>query len=127
MEEKKISKQKPGDNLISLTIPEKNESNEEIKKIYKLTIDNILSNNTEDINKISPDSNIHNIDMVLHYLYLNHLMKINRVINVKFIDILMSRINIKKNFNLLFNICLFNAGFSMNNFIIELNIVFCSS
>ena len=46
MEEKKISKQKPGDNLISLTIPEKNESNEEIKKIYKLTIDNILSNNT---------------------------------------------------------------------------------
>ena len=121
MEEKKISKQKPGDNLISLTIPEKNESNEEIKKIYKLTIDNILSNNTEDINKISPDSNIHNIDMVLHYLYLNHLMKINRVINVKFIDILISRINIMKSFNLLFNICLFNAGFSMNNFIIELN------
>ena len=121
MEEKKISKQKPGDNLISLTIPEKNESNEEIKKIYKLTIDNILSNNTEDINKISPDSNIHNIDMVLHYLYLNHLMKINRIINVKFIDILISRINIMKSFNLLFNICLFNAGFSMNNFIIELN------
>jgi hypothetical protein len=26
-----------------------------------------------------------------------------------------------KNFNLLFNICLFNAGFSLNNFIIELN------
>ena len=121
MEEKKISKQKPGDNLISLTIPEKNESNEEIKKIYKLTIDNILSNNKEDIDKISPDSNIHNIDMVLHYLYLNHLMKINRVINVKFIDILISRINIMKSFNLLFNICLFNAGFSMNNFIIELN------
>ena len=120
-DEKKLVKQKPGDNLISLTIPEKNESNEEIKKIYKLTIDNILSNNKEDINKISPDSNIHNIDMVLHYLYLNHLLKINRVINVKFIDILISRINIMKSFNLLFNICLFNAGFSMNNFIIELN------
>ena len=120
-EKKSLPKDKTKDNLISLTIPEKNESNEEMKKIYKLTIDNILSNSREEINNISLDSNIHNIDMVLHYLYLNHLLKINRVINVKFIDILMSRINIKKNFNLLFNICLFNAGFSMNNFIIELN------
>ena len=120
-EKKSLPKDKTKDNLISLTIPEKNESNEEMKKIYKLTIDNILSNSREGINNISLDSNIHNIDMVLHYLYLNHLLKINRVINIKFIDILMSRINIKKNFNLLFNICLFNAGFSMNNFIIELN------
>ena len=120
-EKKSLPKDKTIDNLISLTIPEKNESNEEMKKIYKLTIDNILSNSREEINNISLDSNIHNIDMVLHYLYLNHLLKINRVINIKFIDILMSRINIKKNFNLLFNICLFNAGFSMNNFIIELN------
>ena len=120
-DKKNISKEKPLDNLITLTIPEKNESNEEMKKIYKLTIDNILSHNKEEINKISPDSNIHNIEMVLHYLYVNHLLKINRVINVKFIDILISRINIMKNFNLLFNICLFNAGFCMNNFIIELN------
>ena len=121
IEHKQITKEKSIDNLISLTIPEKNESNEEMKKIYRLTVDNILINYKEDINKISPDSNIHNIDMVLHYLYLNHLIKINRVINVKFIDILVNRINIMKNFNLLFNICLFNAGFSMNNFIIELN------
>ena len=120
-EKKELTKEKPADNLISLTIPEKNDSNEEMKKIYKLTIDNILSNNKEEMNKLSPDSNIHNIDMVLHYLYLNHILKINRVINVKFIDILISRINIMKNFNLLFNICLFNAGFCMNNFIIELN------
>ena len=116
-----MKKEKAQDNLISLTIPEKNDSNKEMKNIYKLTIDNILSNTKEEVNKISPDSNIHNIDMVLHYLYINHILKINRVINTKFIDILISRTNIMKNFNLLFNICLFNAGFSLNNFIIELN------
>ena len=120
-EQKPILKERPMDNLISLTIPQKNESNEEMKKIYKMTIENILSSNKEEISKISPESNIHNIDMILHYLYINHLLKINRVINVKFIDILVSRVNIMKNFNLLFNICLFNAGFCMNNFIIELN------
>ena len=119
--QKPLEKEKAKDNLISLTIPEKNESNKEMKNIYKMTIDNILSNSKEEVNKISPDSNIHNIDMVLHYLYINHILKINRVINAKFIDILISRTNIMKNFNLLFNICLFNAGFSMNNFIIELN------
>ena len=120
-QQKQLKKEKAKDNLISLTIPEKNDSNKEMKNIYKLTIDNILSNTKEEVNKISPDSNIHNIDMVLHYLYINHILKINRVINAKFIDILISRTNIMKNFNLLFNICLFNAGFSMNNFIIELN------
>ena len=120
-QQKQLKKEKAKDNLISLTIPEKNDSNKEMKNIYKLTIDNILSNTKEEVNKISPDSNIHNIDMVLHYLYINHILKINRVINAKFIDILISRTNIIKNFNLLFNICLFNAGFSMNNFIIELN------
>ena len=120
-QQKQLKKEKAKDNLISLTIPEKNDSNKEMKNIYKLTIDNILSNTKEEVNKISPDSNIHNIDMVLHYLYINHILKINRVINTKFIDILISRTNIIKNFNLLFNICLFNAGFSMNNFIIELN------
>ena len=119
--QKPLEKEKAKDNLISLTIPEKNDSNKEMKNIYKMTIDNILSNSKEEVNKISPDSNIHNIDMVLHYLYINHILKINRVINAKFIDILISRTNIMKNFNLLFNICLFNAGFSMNNFIIELN------
>ena len=119
--QKPLEKEKAKDNLISLTIPEKNNSNKEMKNIYKMTIDNILSNSKEEVNKISPDSNIHNIDMVLHYLYINHILKINRVINAKFIDILISRTNIMKNFNLLFNICLFNAGFSMNNFIIELN------
>ena len=119
--QKPLEKEMVKDNLISLTIPEKNESNKEMKNIYKMTIDNILSNSKEEVNKISPDSNIHNIDMVLLYLYINHLLKINRVINAKFIDILISRTNIMKNFNLLFNICLFNAGFSMNNFIIELN------
>ena len=119
--QKPLEKEKAKDNLISLTIPEKNDSNKEMKNIYKMTIDNILSNSKEQVNKISPDSNIHNIDMVLHYLYINHILKINRVINAKFIDILISRTNIMKNFNLLFNICLFNAGFSMNNFIIELN------
>ena len=119
--QKPLEKEMAKDNLITLTIPEKNESNKEMKNIYKMTIDNILSNSKEEVNKISPDSNIHNIDMVLHYLYINHILKINRVINAKFIDILISRTNIMKNFNLLFNICLFNAGFSMNNFIIELN------
>ena len=119
--QKPLEKEMAKDNLITLTIPEKNESNKEMKNIYKMTIDNILSNSKEQVNKISPDSNIHNIDMVLHYLYINHILKINRVINAKFIDILISRTNIMKNFNLLFNICLFNAGFSMNNFIIELN------
>ena len=119
--QKPLEKEKAKDNLISLTIPEKNDSNKEMKNIYKMTIDNILSNSKEKVNKISPDSNIHNIDMVLHYLYINHILKINRVINAKFIDILISRTNIIKNFNLLFNICLFNAGFCMNNFIIELN------
>ena len=119
--QKPLEKEMAKDNLITLTIPEKNESNKEMKNIYKMTIDNILSNSKEEVNKISPDSNIHNIDMVLHYLYINHILKINRVINAKFIDILISRTNILKNFNLLFNICLFNAGFSMNNFIIELN------
>ena len=119
--QKPLEKEMAKDNLITLTIPEKNESNKEMKNIYKMTIDNILSNSKEQVNKISPDSNIHNIDMVLHYLYINHILKINRVINAKFIDILISRTNILKNFNLLFNICLFNAGFSMNNFIIELN------
>ena len=119
--QKPLEKEMAKDNLIALTIPEKNESNKEMKNIYKMTIDNILSNSKEEVNKISPDSNIHNIDMVLHYLYINHILKINRVINAKFIDILISRTNILKNFNLLFNICLFNAGFSMNNFIIELN------
>ena len=119
--QKPLEKEMAKDNLITLTIPEKNESNKETKNIYKMTIDNILSNSKEEVNKISPDSNIHNIDMVLHYLYINHILKINRVINAKFIDILISRTNILKNFNLLFNICLFNAGFSMNNFIIELN------
>ena len=119
--QKPLEKEMVKDNLISLTIPEKNDSNKEMKNIYKMTIDNILSNSKEEVNKISPDSNIHNIDMVLHYLYINHILKINRVINAKFIDILISRTNIMKNFNLLFNICLFNAGFSMNNFIIELN------
>ena len=119
--QKPLEKEMAKDNLIALTIPEKNESNKEMKNIYKMTIDNILSNSKEEVNKISPDSNIHNIDMVLHYLYINHILKINRVINAKFIDILLSRTNILKNFNLLFNICLFNAGFSMNNFIIELN------
>ena len=119
--QKPLEKEKAKDNLISLTIPEKNNSNKEMKNIYKMTIDNILSNSKEEVNKISPDSNIHNIDMVLLYLYINHILKINRVINAKFIDILISRTNIMKNFNLLFNICLFNAGFSMNNFIIELN------
>ena len=113
--------QKPIDKLITLTLPEKNDTNEEMKKIYKLTIEDILIKNKEDINKISPDSNIYNIDMVLHYLYLNHLLKINRAINSKFLDILVTRINIINNFNLMFNICLFNAGFCMNNFIIELN------
>ena len=119
--QKPLEKEMAKDNLIALTIPEKNESNKEMKNIYKMTIDNILSNSKEEVNKISPDSNIHNIDMVLHYLYINHILKINRAINAKFIDILISRTNILKNFNLLFNICLFNAGFSMNNFIIELN------
>ena len=119
--QKPLEKEMAKDNLITLTLPEKNESNKEMKNIYKMTIDNILSNSKEEVNKISPDSNIHNIDMVLHYLYINHILKINRVINAKFIDILISRTNIMKNFNLLFNICLFNAGFSMNNFIIELN------
>ena len=119
--QKPLEKEMAKDNLITLTVPEKNESNKEMKNIYKMTIDNILSNSKEEVNKISPDSNIHNIDMVLHYLYINHILKINRVINAKFIDILISRTNILKNFNLLFNICLFNAGFSMNNFIIELN------
>ena len=119
--QKPLEKEMAKDNLIALTIPEKNESNKEMKNIYKMTIDNILSNSKEEVNKISPDSNIHNIDMVLHYLYINHILKINRVINAKFIDILISKTNIMKNFNLLFNICLFNAGFSMNNFIIELN------
>ena len=119
--QKPLEKEMAKDNLITLTIPEKNESNKEMKNIYKMTIDNILSNSKEEVNKISPDSNIHNIDMVLLYLYINHILKINRVINAKFIDILISRTNIMKNFNLLFNICLFNAGFSMNNFIIELN------
>ena len=113
------------DKLITLTLPEKNESNEEMKKIYKLTIEDIINKNKEEINKISNESNIHNIDMVLHYLYLNHLLKINRAINTKFLDILVSRINIIKNFNLMFNICLFNAGFCMNNFIIELNTYIC--
>ena len=121
IEQKPLKKEKNRDNLISLTIPEKNDSNKEMKQIYNLTIDNILLNNKEEINKISPDSNIHNIDMVLHYLYINHILKINRVINAKFIDILISRIKIMENFNLLFNICLFNAGFCMNNFIIKLN------
>ena len=124
-QQKQLKKEKAKDNLISLTIPEKNDSNKEMKNIYKLTIDNILSNTKEEVNKISPDSNIHNIDMVLHYLYINHILKINRVINAKFIDILITRTNIMKNFNLLFNICLFNAGFSMNNFIIELNNYIC--
>ena len=109
------------DKLITLTLPEKNDTNEEMKKIYKLTIENIINKNKEKLNKISPESNIHNINMVLYYLYLNHLLKINNSINNKFIDILVSRINIMKNFNLIFNICLFNAGFCMNNFIIELN------
>ena len=113
--------EKPMDKLISLTLPEKNDSNEEMKKIYKLTIEDIITKNKESINIISPESNIHNIDMILHYLYLNHLLKINRVINNKFLDILVSRINIIKHFNLMFNICLFNAGFCMNNFVIELN------
>ena len=117
--------EKPIDKLITLTLPEKNESNEEMKKIYKLTIEDIINKNKEEINKISNESNIHNIDMVLHYLYLNHLLKINRAINTKFLDILVSRINIIKNFNLMFNICLFNAGFCMNNFIIELNTYIC--
>ena len=121
MEQNPLKNEKQMDKLINLTIPEKNESNQEMKKIYKLTIENALLRKEGDINNISPDSNIHNIDMVLHYLYINHLLKINRVINLKFLDILLSRINIMKNFNLLFNICLFNAGFCMNNFIIELN------
>ena len=86
--------QKPIDKLITLTLPEKNDTNEEMKKIYKLTIEDILIKNKEDINKISPDSNIYNIDMVLHYLYLNHLLKINRAINNKFLDILVTRINV---------------------------------
>ena len=109
------------DKLLTLTLPEKNDSNEEMKKIYKMTIEDIINKNKEELDKISPESNIHNIDMVLHYLYLNHILKINRAINNKFLDILISRINIIKNFNLMFNICLFNAGFCMNNFIIELN------
>ena len=125
IEQKPLTKEKHRDNLISLTIPEKNDSNEEMKQIYNLTIDNIILNNKEEINKVSPDSNIHNIDMVLHYLYINHILKINRVINAKFIDILISRIKIMENFNLLFNICLFNAGFCMNNFIIKLNNYIC--
>ena len=125
IEQKPLTKEKHRDNLISLTIPEKNDSNEEMKQIYNLTIDNIILNNKEEINKISPDSNIHYIDMVLHYLYINHILKINRVINAKFIDILISRIKIMENFNLLFNICLFNAGFCMNNFIIKLNNYIC--
>ena len=124
-QQKQLKKEKAKDNLISLTIPEKNDSNKEMKNIYKLTIDNILSNTKEEVNKISPDSNIHNIDMILHYLYINHILKINRVINAKFIDILITTTNIMKNFNLLLNICLFNAGFSMNNFIIELNNYIC--
>ena len=109
------------DKLLILTLPEKNNTNEEMKKIYKLTIEDIINKNKEEFNKISSESNIHNIDMILHYLYLNHLLKINKVINNKFLDILVSRIIIIKNFNLMFNICLFNAGFCMNNFIIELN------
>ena len=125
IEQKPLMKEKHRDNLISLTIPEKNDSIEEMKQIYNLTINNIILNNKEEINKISPDSNIHNIDMVLHYLYINHILKINRVINAKFIDILISRIKIMENFNLLFNICLFNAGFCMNNFIIKLNNYIC--
>ena len=117
--------EKPIDKLVNLTLPEKNDSNAEMKKIYKLTIENIIAKNKEELNKISPESNIHNIDMVLHYLYLNHIIKINRAINNKFLDVLISRINIIKNFNLMFNICLFNAGFCMNNFIIELNEYIC--
>ena len=112
------------DKLVSLTLPEKNDSNEEMQKIYKLTIEGII-NKKEELDKISPESNIHNIDMALHYLYLNHLSKINGAINSKFLDLLISRINIIKNFNLMFNICLFNAGFCMNNFIIELNAYIC--
>jgi len=120
-----LIKEKPLDKLISLTLPEKNYSNKDMKKIYKLTIEDIINKNKEEINKISLESNIHNIDMVLHYLYLNHLLKINRAINSKFLDILISRINIINSFNLMFNICLFSAGFCMNNFIIELNTYIC--
>jgi hypothetical protein len=117
--------EKPIDKLITLTLPEKNDTNKEMKKIYKLTIEDIINKNKEEINKISNESNIHNIDMVLHYLYLNHILKINRAINSKFLNILVSRINILKHFNLMFSICLFNAGFCMNNFIIELNTYIC--
>ena len=63
-----------------------------------MTIEDIINKNKEELDKISPESNIHNIDMVLHYLYLNHILKINRAINNKFLDILISRINIIKNF-----------------------------
>ena len=68
MEQKPLKNEKQMDKLINLTIPEKNESNQEMKKIYKLTIENALLRKEGDINNISPDSNIHNIDMVLHYL-----------------------------------------------------------
>ena len=105
-------------------------NNNPFKKInYEKIIENSSSNEIKNLNEILKEKSNKKIEenfnfdinIILNNLFIKKIKKINKIINTKFLNILINDLQIEKHFNLLFNLFLFKAGFSMNKFIIELN------
>ena len=89
-------------------------TNKDINKIYN-TIKEISKSKNKD------SLRIYNINIIINHLFLNKINEMNKIMNSKFLNVLFDRLNVKLQFDLVFYIYLFKAGFSMNKFIIELN------
>ena len=105
-------------------------NNNPFKKInYEKIIENSSSNEIKNLNEILKEKSNKKIEenfnfdinIILNNLFIKKIKKIKKILNTKFLNILINDLQIEKHFNLLFNLFLFKAGFSMNKFIIELN------
>ena len=114
--------------MTDLTTPLRAHNMNEISTINPSSFNPELSQITNLFPKGKNNKTQYNINIILSNLFLNRILQINSIINRKFLDVLISKLNIEKHFDLMFNLYLFKAGFSMNKFIHSLNsFIFTSS
>lgn len=111
----------PDVEMTDLTTPISSYNMNEISTINPSSSNPELSQISNLLPKIKNDKAQYNINIILSNLFLNRILQINSIINRKFLDVLISKLNIEKHFDLMFNLYLFKAGFSMNKFIHSLN------